>query len=83
MAVWHQSDLAAYSRCAAQFGYKRRGVANKTNSAAAYGSVIHHALQVFERQMALGTPRRQAQQMALETFIHYWRDRYWACRVPL
>lgn len=72
MAVFHQSDVAAANRCLAEWGYKRKGLTTTTNSAAAYGSVIHHAIQVFERQVALGTSRKAALQMALETFSFYW-----------
>lgn len=43
-----------------------------TNSGAAYGTVIHHAIGLMEREIALGTPRAQALQIALENFVHYW-----------
>ena len=66
----HQSDLAAWSRCAAQYGYKRAGIADKSNSASAYGSVMHHALQVFERTR-ITDGFDTAVRSALETFVHY------------
>lgn len=68
----HQSDLGAMSRCMAEYGYKRAGVANSTNSAAVYGTVMHHSLLVFERQMALGDSEALALNKAIETFIYYW-----------
>lgn len=80
----HQSDLAALARCPAQYGYRRAGLPSKTNSAAAYGSVMHHALQVLERKLhdariktepksaAYETAYRQAVHAAKETFVHYW-----------
>lgn len=72
MAVYHQSDLASWARCAAQVGYRRAGLPDKTNSAAAYGSVMHHALEVLDRQLHEGTPFEAALNMALETFTYYW-----------
>ena len=60
------------SRCMAEFGYKRAGVANSTNSAAVYGTVMHHSLLVLERQMALGDSEALALNKAIETFIYYW-----------
>lgn len=73
MADTHQSDVSAWARCPAQFGYRRAGLPSKTNSAAAFGSVMHHAiLQVLEREMALGTPFDRALRMSLDTFAHYW-----------
>lgn len=67
----HQSDLAAWSRCPAAYGYRRLGWNTKTNSAAAYGSVVHHALQVFERCRVI-EGYEPALQKALETFVFYW-----------
>jgi hypothetical protein len=69
----HQSDLAAWGRCPAEYGYARAGLPNKTNSAAAFGSVMHVALlQVFERERAMGTPVELATKKALDTFLYYW-----------
>lgn len=68
----HQSDLSALARCPAEFGYKRAGLPDTTNSATSYGSVMHHALHVFERERAHGTPWATSLQMALETFVHFW-----------
>lgn len=65
-------------------GYRKAGLPSKTNSAAAYGSVMHHALQVLERliheartQHDMKSPEflaafRKAVQSSLETFVHYW-----------
>lgn len=80
----HQSDLAAYARCPAQYGYKRAGWPDKVNSASAYGSVVHHALHALERDLALArqdmdphSPEytralREATERAVRTFVHYW-----------
>lgn len=68
----HQSDLSALSRCAAQYGYARAGWRDETNSAAAYGSVMHSALQVLEHERAHGTPFEQCVMKALEHFVYYW-----------
>lgn len=73
MATYHQSDLSAWSRCSAQVGYQRAGLPSKTNSAAAYGSVMHHAvLVVLERQLAQGVAFEQAVAASVDTFLHYW-----------
>lgn len=82
--IVHQSMLAAWSRCPAEVGYKRAGVPSKTNSAAAYGSVIHHVLQAMERSLhesrlkyRVKSPEfhqhfQAAVQVALESFVFYW-----------
>lgn len=70
--ILHQSDLAAWTRCPAQYGYRLAGLPDKSNSASAYGSVVHHALNVFERHRANGMPIREASQRAVETFLYYW-----------
>lgn len=72
MAVYHQSQLSSWARCAAQVGYARAGLPEQTNSAAAYGSVMHHSLEVLERELHTGTAFEAALQKSLETFAHYW-----------
>jgi hypothetical protein len=73
--IIHQSDLGAWSRCPAQFGYQRAGMPRKTTSALAYGSVMHHALHVLEDQVANGTNLIDALNIAIETFTTYWDPR--------
>lgn len=80
----HQSTLAAWSRCPAEVGYQRAGVPSQTNSAAAYGSVIHHVLQGLERSLHEGRMKygvrsakfaahhHDAVQVALESFAWGW-----------
>jgi hypothetical protein len=68
----HQSDLSAWARCPAQYGYRRAGWRDETNSAAAYGSVVHHALNTLERALHEKVPFEQALRSALETFVYYW-----------
>lgn len=77
----HQSDLAALARCPAQMGYRKAGLPSKTNSAAAYGSVMHHSIQVLERHLhearqkpptEFASAYQSAVKSALETFVHYW-----------
>jgi hypothetical protein len=72
LVLVHQSGFGAVSRCAAEEGYRRAGMPMATNSGAAYGSVMHHAVQVLEREVATGTSRQVALQTAIETFAHYW-----------
>ena len=59
-------------RCPAQYGYKRAGWRDQTNSASAFGSVMHSALQVLETERAMGTPFEHCVMKALEHFVHYW-----------
>lgn len=72
MAVFHASDLSAYSRCAASYGYRRAGLPDRTNSGTAYGSVMHLSLQRFELAVAEGLTRAEAERQAIDTFRHYW-----------
>lgn len=68
----HQSDLSALSRCAAQAGYRLKGMRSDTNSAAAYGSVMHSALHVLEQKRAEGVAFEDCVNLALEHFLWYW-----------
>lgn len=70
--IIHQSDLSAWIRCPAAFNYGRLGWPQEQNSAAAYGTVMHHCLLVFERQRAEGASVDAAARSAQETFVHYW-----------
>lgn len=69
---FHQSSLAAVSRCMQELGLKMAGAPSTTNSAAAYGSVMHHAITIFERELYTGTSKPEALQKAIETFLYYW-----------
>jgi hypothetical protein len=55
-----------------ELGLKLGGAPTTTNSAAAYGSVMHHAITVFERAYYTGTPKREALQQAIESFLFFW-----------
>lgn len=72
--VIRQSDLGSYSRCPQQKkiadGMDERGEREQTLSATVYGTVVHHALQVFEEHHHAG--REDALDVALATFLHYW-----------
>lgn len=72
--VIRQSDLGSYSRCPQQKkiadGMAERGEREQTLSATVYGTVVHHALQVFEEHLHAG--REDALDVALATFTHYW-----------
>lgn len=73
MGVIHQSQLASVARCMAQVGYTLAGLPTQTNSAAAYGSVVHHAiLTVLEPQLKADVPFETALRAALDTFAYYW-----------
>lgn len=78
--IFHQSDLSAWTRCPAEFGYRLAGLPDKSNSAAAYGSVMHYALATYERErvkniragMGLKDAVLEAYRKAIETFVYYW-----------
>jgi hypothetical protein len=70
--IIHQSDLSSWIRCPAAFNYSRLGWPQEQNSAAAYGTVMHHSLLVFERLRAEGASVDSAARSAQETFVHYW-----------
>jgi hypothetical protein len=72
--VIRQSDLSSYTRCPQQKkisdDLQAQGIREQTLSATVYGTVVHHALQVFEEHRHLG--RADALEVALATFTHYW-----------
>lgn len=75
----HQSDLAAFQRCAQQKSYHdlaRQGLGPQPAnlSRTVYGSVIHHALQVLEEEFVQGNP--QALAIAESTFTYYWHPEH-------
>lgn len=86
MLLFHQSDLSALARCPAQLGYKRAGLPTKSNSAMAFGSVIHDVLEYMERHfyelriehahklktVAYAQGYNQIVFNAKQRFVHYW-----------
>ena len=62
--IFHQSDLQSWARCPEAYHLEHQGHPSRQLSATAYGSVMHHALHVFERT---GDVRA-----AEDTFRHYW-----------
>jgi hypothetical protein len=73
MAVLHQSDIASWIRCPQAFMYQKAGQPRRQLSATAYGSVVHHAMETFERlRHTDGISYVDAVQAAIQTFEHYW-----------
>lgn len=73
MAILHQSDLSSWTRCPTAFMYGKQGLPRKQLSATAFGSVVHHALETFERLNASDENTfTQAVEAAIATFDHYW-----------
>jgi hypothetical protein len=73
MAIVHQSDISAWIRCPQAFMYGRTDQPRRQTSALSYGSVMHHAMEAFERLRH--TPDisvDDATEMAVQTFRHYW-----------
>lgn len=63
--IVHQSDLQSWNRCPQEFRFDRIGDARKgQNSATAFGSVLHHAMHILEREKDLD--------VAIKTFLFYW-----------
>lgn len=53
--------------------YGKQGLPRKQLSATAYGSVVHHALETFERlRHTEGVTFVEAVEAAIRTFEHYW-----------
>ncbi len=61
--IIHQSDLSSFMRCPEQYRLSRTAP-RESNSALAFGSVMHHALHVLERYHDLTA--------ALDSFTYYW-----------
>lgn len=73
MATVHQSDISAWVRCPTAFSYTRAGHPRRQNSATAFGSVMHHTFEVFERlRHTDGADIAGATLASVETFLHYW-----------
>jgi hypothetical protein len=70
--IIRQSLLASWARCPAAAGFERGGFPRRITSALAYGTVMHHALLVFERLLAEGRPAADALVEATEAFTFYW-----------
>lgn len=62
--IIHQSDLGSWNYCPRRMKYENEGRVEHTNSRLAYGTVLHHAIHVFERFGDLDK--------ATATFLHYW-----------
>jgi hypothetical protein len=70
--IIRQSLLASWARCPAAAGFERAGFPRRITSAIAYGTVMHHALLVFERLLAEDRPAAEALAEATEAFSYYW-----------
>lgn len=76
------SQIGSFERCPTQYKFEKiDGRKGLGLSATVFGTVVHHALHAFERQMAelvntLGTPVHdaivKAEETALGTFDYYW-----------
>lgn len=74
MAVIHQSDLSSWIRCPHAYMLAKSGQPQRQTSASAFGSVVHHSLEVFERMRHTeGVTLAAATTAAVESFTHYWQ----------
>lgn len=64
--IIHQSDLQSWNRCPRELYYERTlgGEFSTQNSGSAFGTVLHHAMHVLERERDLDG--------AIKTFLYYW-----------
>jgi CRISPR/Cas system-associated exonuclease Cas4 (RecB family) len=62
--IIHASDIKSWSRCPQAFAFDRKGIARQQLSGTAFGSVVHHALHVLERENDV--------EKAVDTFDWYW-----------
>lgn len=73
MAIIHQSDMSSWIRCPTAYMYSKQGMPSRQLSATAYGSVVHHSLETFERKLHHEKlPHAEAVAAAVATFEHYW-----------
>lgn len=73
MALVHQSDIASWIRCPTAFMYDKAGRPRRQTSALSYGSVMHYAMEAFERlRHTEGVSLAEATEAAVATFQHYW-----------
>jgi hypothetical protein len=69
--IVHQSDISNWIRCPTAFRYSKSDQPGRQTSALSYGSVVHHAMEVFERLRHSGS-YEAAVEAAVETFLWYW-----------
>lgn len=72
MAVIHQSDLTTWARCPQAYYLERSGNPSIQTSALSFGTVVHYALEIFEREFRTGAGWAVAKQTAIDTFKHFW-----------
>jgi ATP-dependent helicase/DNAse subunit B len=73
VAIIHQSGLSTWNRCPHAYMLAKQGQRQRQSSAMAYGSVMHYALETFERlRFTTGVKFADAVEAATQTFTHYW-----------
>lgn len=82
MAVIHQSDIGAWTRCPQQYFLERSGHPGTQTSALSYGTVMHHAIDAFEQMRAEGRSWAEAKAVATETFRYYWHPLHMEALCP-
>jgi ATP-dependent helicase/DNAse subunit B len=70
--IIHQSDLSTWARCPQALFLQRSGNPGIQTSALSFGTVMHYALEVFEREFRTGDGWAAARRTAIDTFTHYW-----------
>jgi hypothetical protein len=73
VATFHQSDLSSWARCPHAFQLGKTDLPRRQTSAMAFGSVVHHSLEVFERLSHTDDVTwDQATEAAVQSFDYYW-----------
>ena len=71
--IIHQSDLSSWTRCPQAMFLQRQGRPSIQTSALSFGTVMHYAIECFEREWRTGNSSwADAKTIAIETFRHYW-----------
>lgn len=74
----HQSHLQAWQRCPQELFLVLSGKPDRPNSGTVYGSVMHHAMHVLEREYHETGDLDAALEKALATFEYYWHPKHQA-----
>ncbi len=66
------SQLLSWHRCPTQWRLDREVGREAATSRSVFGVVVHHAVHVFEREMAAGADWTESRDLAVQTFDYYW-----------
>lgn len=70
--IVHQSLISTWARCPQAYFLERAGHPGIQTSALSFGTVMHFALEAFEREFRTGDGWARAKTVANDTFTFYW-----------